>query len=328
MKTSSQIREKTVIQKIYLALLEVFWSYSPQRSFYESMMKIDFKLGDKRQNLMQLCFSQLASWPILFVGLFVYFDPTKHNWNLQKFLLSWLGSENSFSYFLLDGRLEPMLIVFALFFVLEWIVRAENWLISIVLLMASRSDIHFHLAFSAIFAIYLARNGYLWWFGVDLTSESQKIWQQITRLLLFNWLVVLALNLYLLQQLHLNRYFSASASENRLEFLFLVLILNVFFGQFLLSIWGHFYFQKKSDPSELPTYYSTTQWILRFKMSFRLNNQLKTLVQKQIEHHESSLQHLLEVSDLGRGIKLNDLQKVLNSELTSLKLAASRLTVQ
>ena len=63
-------------------------------------------------------------------------------------------------------------------------------------------------------------------------------------------------------------------------------------------------------------------------MSFRLNNQLKTLVQKQIEHHESSLQHLLEVSDLGRGIKLNDLQKVLNSELTFLKLAASRLTVQ
>ena len=59
------------LKEILLALQEVFLSYTPERSFTQSMIKFDFKLGPERSNLMQLCFSNLAAWPLFFILLLI-----------------------------------------------------------------------------------------------------------------------------------------------------------------------------------------------------------------------------------------------------------------
>jgi hypothetical protein len=272
---------------------------------------------------MQLCFAQLANWPLYLVLVAIYFDPTKYMWTLQKTL----GDNSSLGFYLLDGRLANMLIFFLVFFFIEWILRKEFLLIAIIFYFLVKSDLHVHLALAAILGIYISRCTYLWWFYVDLESLTRKIWKTTTLIQLGAIFFVSIGSLYGLDFLQQNRYFSATSAENRFEFLLGVIFSFHLITQLILVVWGHFSLQKKSDPSFLPVYYSTTTWILRFKMSFLLKNNLKDVVAKVLQSHLKSYEQMKEIKDLGLGVKVSSIEETLNKEIVFLQLASSRLTV-
>ncbi len=309
---------------IIAAVKEALLSFFPNRSYYEAMMKYDFKIGLPRQNLMQLCFSPLAAWTLFVLLGLVYIDPTKYFFSLQKAL----GPESYMSTFLLSGQVSIMMGSFFVFYFLEWILRKEYLLVVLVFYFLAKSDIHIHLATSAILGIYFSKSCYLWWFHVDLESESRKIWKAVTNLLLLNWLIISIITLLSLDYLQANHFFSGSMAQNRFEFLLLV-IFAMYLGVFLLlSLWGHFFARRKIEPSLLPIYYSTEKWILRFKMSAYLKRLLKVRIDAVLPEHLKSSEKFAEIKDQSPGLSLSYLVTTLKKEISYLQEASSRLTIE
>lgn len=311
-----------MIQQIINAIKDAVLSYSPARSLIESMMKYDFKLGDTRTHLMQLCFSSLASWPLILILTAIYFDPFKYSWSLVKLF----SEQNLFVLFLLDGHLSSMLIFFFAFFVLEWILRKEYFLLAIVFYFLNRSELHIHLAVIAVLATYFSRICYLWWLTVDVESESKKIWKAVSILQALAWLIVVVSSLNALDYLQSNHLFNEGSDLNRYSFLALIVLLYHVFSHLFLSLWGHFYFQKVVEPSNLPTYYSTSQWILRFNMSYYLQSLLKPQIAQQLEKHIERERQFVELKAQSPALAKFAVGAVLRKEIAFLKEANLRLT--
>lgn len=304
------------------SLTEVALSFSVQRSEIESMMKVDFKIGHERTNLMQLCFSTLAAWPLFILIAILYFEPTKASWSLQQSLSQ--GSEVAF--WLLDGRLENMALFFGIFFILQWIFRQEFFFISVVFYFLLKSDIHFHVAIASISAIIFSRSCYLWSMHLALKSFSKKIWKTFTSLQLVGWLVGSVISFLLVDQLEVNRYFSESITENRFEMALLSLGIIYFFQFLSVCVWGHFSFQQKKEPTDFPICYSTTAWILRFKMRSSFKKQIKEQTEKYLALHQQNLEELKSIKDLSPVSIPFQINQVLQTEIEYLKTASSRLT--
>lgn len=312
-----------MIQYLKNALSEVLLSFSIQRCQVEAMMKIDFKIGHERTNLMQLCFSNLAGWPLLLLIAILYFDPTKNSWSLQQ-----LFQQNmTVSFWLLDGRLGNMALFFGAAFFLQWIFRQETVFTAVIFYFLLKSDIHFHLAVSAISGIVFARSCYLWWMHTDVKSRYRKIWVTFTTLQLAGWLVASVFVFYMIDNLQFSGYFSESVSMNRFEFTLWSLII-IYFTQFLFSsLWGHLSFQKVKEPSEFPICYSTTTWILRFKMRPYFKKQIKDQTAKYLLLHEQNLEELKSIKDLSPVSIPAQITNILQTEIEYLKTASSKLTI-
>lgn len=309
------------------ALSEVFLSFSIQRCQLEAMMKLDFKVGTERAQFMQLCFSSLAAWPLFIVLGLLYLDPTKNDWSLQKIFTEQL----ELIFWLLDGRLQNMILIFILFFIIQWLFRQEYLFISIVFYFLLKSDLHFHLAISAVAAILLSRSCYLWWLHVDLKSQSRKVWTFFSALQILGVMVGVTLGLVGIDYLQFNRYFSESILVNRAEVLVLMLTL-IYFLQFLFSsLWGHFSFKNsKNDFREsknFPVYYSSAEWILRFKMRPYFKKILKDQTEKYLILHQQNLNELKGIKDLSPVSIPYQITQVLETEISYLKIASSRLTI-
>lgn len=312
-----------MIQFLKIALNEVFLSFSVQRCQIEAMMKIDFKIGHERTNLMQLCFSNLAGWPLLLIIGILYFDPTKASWSLQQ-----LFQQNmTVSFWLLDGRFGNMLIFFGFAFFLQWIFRQETFFIALVFYFLLKSDIHFHTAVSAISGIIFARCCYLWWMHTDVISFHRKIWVAFTTLQLAGWLVGSLIIFCMMDSMQFSGYFSESVSMNRFEFT-LWALLTIYFFQFLFSsIWGHFNFKKSKEPTEFPICYSTSSWILRFKMRPYFKKLIKDQTEKYLLLHQQNLEELKSIKDLSPVSIPAQITNVLQTEIEYLKMASSKLTI-
>lgn len=312
-----------MIRKIKNALIEVILAFTPSRSHLEAMMRLDFKIGDERTNFMQLCFSNLAAWPLFVLAFVLYFDPNRFSWSLQKLLLSRQVS----AFFLLDGRPQNMILFFLVFFFIQWILRVEFLLIGIIFYFLLKSDLHLHLALAAILAIIFSKNCYLWWFHTDLRSRSHHIWKVISGLQLFGSFLGGLFSLYLLQVFYFKGYFSESISANRFETLILFLFI-IYFLPFILSLgWGHFYFKKKFNPTEFPIHYSTANWILRFKMRPYFKKKLLDQTLKYLEIHQKNLEDLAAIKDLSPVSIPFKIGEILKTEISLLKMASSRLTI-
>lgn len=310
------------MKKIMAALKDVLLSYGPGRSFVEAMIKFDFKIGEAHTNLMQVCFSNLASWPLIPLLLLIYFDPFKFSWSL----VGLLSFENPIVLFLLDGRLTGMLIFFLLFFVLEWVIRNEYFFIGLVFYFLNRNELHIHLATMALLAVYVSRICYLWWLSVDSESETRKIWKSVSILQFVAWLFVAFAAVAALDYLQINHLFTQSGEMTRFGFLCVTVLLYHGFSHLFLSLWGHFYFQRKPEPSQLSTYYSTANWILRFNMSNYLRSLLKARISQQLEKHLASETQYLELKKLNPGLSHFSVGSVLGREISFLKEAGLRIS--
>ncbi len=310
------------MKEILAAIKDVFLSYSPGRSFIEAMMKFDFKVGEVRTHLMQLCFSNLASWPLIPLLFLLAIDPFKFSWSLAGLL----SDDNPFVLFLLDGRMMPMLVVFAIFFVFEWIFRKEYLLLALVFYFLGKNEMHVHLATMAVFALYLSRICYLWWLSVDSVSETKVIWKSVSGLQFLAWIVVLIVSVSALDYIQINYLFSKTGELTRFNFLCIALILYQGCSHLFLSFWGHFYFKKKLDPSKLPTYFSTANWILRFSMSDHLRSLLKARIVEQLKKHEVSASQFEELKISSPGLGHFSVGNVISKETEYLKEASLRIS--
>lgn len=304
------------------AVKEALLSFTPARSLIESMMKYDFRIGEPRGQLMQLCFSNLAAWPLALVIALVAWDPFGRAWSL----VAQLGFESPVVLFLLNGRPLPMLAVFALMFFLEWIFRKEYILLGLVFYLLGRSELHIHLATVAVLGVYLARICYLWWLAVDCESRTRRLWQWASSLQLLAWGVAAVMALNALDYLQVNHLFNEAGGMSRFRFLILVVGLYHVFSHLFLCLWGHFSFQRAADPAQLPVYYSTAAWILRFSMSHHLQNLLRGQVAAQLEKHQAHQRDLAQLKSQSPGLATLPVGEVLQREILHLKEANLRLT--
>lgn len=312
-----------MIQLLTSSLTQVFKTASIQRSQLESMMKVDFKIGHERENLMQLCFSNLAAWPLMLLIGLIYFASPLVNMSLQQLL----QNKVEIIFWFLDGRTQNAILFFILFFVLQWVFRLETFFIALLFFGVAKSDIHFHLALSSLAAIILSRGCYQWWLHTDLESQTRRTWIMTSALQLLGWVVATIVIIALLNQMHLLGYFAESATVNRFEFLFLALILFYFFQFLFTCIWGHFNFQKAKEPTDFPIHYSTATWILRFKLRNTFKKQLLEQAEKYVQLHQQNLDDLKSInSDLGPVSIPAKIAKVLQQEIEYLKMACSKLT--
>lgn len=310
------------MKQIIIALKEVFLSYTPERSFLESIVKIDFKIGDYKTNMIQLCFSNLASWPLVIIGLLIYFDPFKYSWSLVNVL----SFTNPVVLFLLNGQMLSMISFFIIFFVLQWLFRREFLLQGLILYFTNRSELHIHLAVVGVLAIYLSRICYLMWLSLDSISHTRTVWQAVGKLQLVAWLVSAILVMSTIDYIQVRHLFKEGTELSRFNFLCVAIIVYHSTSHLFLSLWGHFYVQLKKDPSQLYTYFSTARWILRFDPSYHFQTLLKNRISDQIEQHEKSMVQYEELKTLNKNIALSSVHHVLAQEITFLKEAQLRLS--
>jgi hypothetical protein len=176
-----------------------------------------------------------------------------------------------------------------------------------------------------VMGVYLSRICYLWWLSVDVESDTKKIWKAVSQLQFVAWIVVLLIAVNALDYMQINHLFNDS-DLSRFRFLAVILLLYHAFSHLFLSLWGHFYFQKKKEPSHLPVHYSSANWILRFRMSYYLQKLLKACIAEQIPKHSESQAQFAELRQINPGLSQFSLGDVLGREMGFLKEANLRLT--
>jgi hypothetical protein len=312
----------STIKTMLKAIREVVLLLSPANALIESMMRYDFKIGDQRQTSMQMCFAYIAAWPLLLAAFLIAVDPFKNSWSLTRLLTD----DNSFLYFLLDGHTQTMLIFFFTFFVAEWLIRSEQVLVVVLLYFLNRGELHVHLAITATLGIYLSRICYQWWAVFDLSGRSRFIWNRVNQIQFACWLAAAAFSMFALDYMTGNRFFEYNGLLTRLNFVMAMLVMLFAGTQFFLILWGHFYFNRPLDPSALPISYSTARWVLRFKLSGHLKDDLSRTVEQQIQKSNIRLNELATLKQEAPLVDLNHLQYALRAEIDYLKEARTRIS--
>lgn len=310
-----------MIQVVKTALKQVFCCLSPSQSQLQAMTKIDFKMADARTNWMQLCFSALACWSLLFMLLIIYLLPG------AGFPLLHSLSQNNLDiiFWLLDGRVVNMALFFVLFFLLQWIFRIKYFWIIIIFNFLMTSELHFHLALAALVGVFAGHDVWMWWLHRKLESDARKIWKMAMTLQILALFASAVTILWALQAMHLNGFFAASATANRPEF-YLYSLVVIYFLQFVfISIWGHFRFQQKREPANFPICYSTAAWLKNIKLQSKFKKILSEHVHSRVQLHQINLDELVTIKDLSPVSIPSMISKILQAELQHLKLAASLL---
>ncbi len=306
------------------ALRTVFIALSSSRCQQEAMIKIDFKIGEARANWMQLCFAALADWPLVGLLIFLYFSSTIFSWTLQKTF----QNQTDFVFWLLDGRIANMSLFFVMFFVLQWALRNEVLLINALFYFLLKSDIHFYLALSALTGIFISQNLSMWWLHRKLVSDARNIWRTATALELLGSALGGLFIFCGLQYLQFNGFFSSSAAANRSEFFFYAFIFVKFLQFLLTTVWGHFRFQRKIEPTNFPICYSTSRWLGKINLRADFKKLVLQQVQSRIQLHQKNLDELVSIKDLGPVSIPFKISQILQAELSFLKIACSRLTIE
>lgn len=323
------MQNEKLSNQVISAITSVLKTFSASRAMMESMMAIDFKMDELRDALMRMSFASLASWPVVLMLIYFCFDPTRSIWSLQGFLSK---IDSQVGLWLYEVSIGSLTIVFLFFFLIEWFLRKEYWLVFIILFLQSRSDIHLTFSLVAFLAIYFSQSCYLWWFHIELKSVTLKRWLGLTNGLYISWLISTCLTLAGYFYLQKKGYFSFSITANRYEFLFLSIFLFYFLRFFVSSIWGHFYYQKwistKLEPTDLQIHYSTTTWLLRFKMQRKFKALLKEKINTVLPDYDQKLSDYLKLKDQGPVSIPDTVIKAFQQEWEYLKLASQRLAVK
>lgn len=311
-----------MIRQIQLALRSVLVPFSVEKAQTEALIKVDFKIGDERIALMELCFSNCSIWPLYIFAILISGTPA--DWNFQKLF----QQNQELIFLLLDGRSQMMILTFILLFSIEFLIHQELLLLGLILYLLSKADIHLNLAFAAVVAIIFSRSVSMCFKQRKLISRIKFIWKTFSYLQLIGVLLGAAVNIFLLQTLQFQGYFSSTFNDNRTQSL-LLFITTIYFFQFtLVSIWGHFYAKKVKEPTDFPTQYSSAEWLkkTRLRNSFKLI--LFEQVIKYIGLHQKRFEEFSALKDLSPVSIPFKITEILKTELSYLKMASSRLTVK
>lgn len=329
-----------VIKMIFLAIKNSLLSKSFNKNAQLSLLKIDFKFQEFRNNLMQLCFSNFSNWPFLIVMLVVLLISKMTTFSILN-LLTYFNDfvfkvPYQVQFLFLDGQSSNMFLFGSLFFLIQIVFNKESLVLLLIFLLISQSEIHLNLAIISFLSVFYASTVIRFTKLKNLVSDVRKIWMQFNFIILLANVIASFFTLEILNYLYINHFFSNSIKENRVEFLILIWILFQSIQLFCAIIWGHFYFKIQKDPALIPIHYSTSNW---FPISF-LNVDFKTFLKTSLnevqKNHELLLKQINEMNliDQSRDRKnssvsyLNlNLEPIIKTELNYLNRARSRLTL-
>lgn len=285
------------------------------------MVRWDFKEGGARENLMQLCFSSLASWLLLLFLLIISALPGTivPIVSLDRF------AENSLLLFLLDGYILNMAVFAVAVFVLTWLFRMETFLILLIAVLIKISWLHINLAVAGVLAVLLSAICYRWWAVMDIKSEARRVWNSIHRLQLVAFVITFSAGMYYLDFIQVNHLFSEQGL-NRIHFLAGIVAGYYALNFLMMSVYGHFYFNRQVEPQQMQVYFSTANWILRFRFSRAMTDVLRKKAEAEILKHQDHLKNFLELKTSSPGLATLPLEKVLLSEIDHLKEAILRFS--
>jgi hypothetical protein len=306
-----------VIKSAAAAMLSLSFS----KSMLESMMRWDFKEGSARENLMQLCFSSLGSWFIILLTLVVSVLPPE----LLPLHASDQFSDYSLVHFMLNGYFLNMIAFAAAAFVLTWLFRFENILLLIIALLVKFSWLHINSAVAGVLSVLLSALCYRWWAVMDIKSEARRIWNSLHQIQMISFLVTFSASLYFLDFVQLNGLFSEHGF-NRVQFLAALLAGYYALNFLMMSVFGHFYFHRKIEPQHLQVYFSTANWILRFRFKREVNETLRKKAETEIVKHQDHLKNFIDLKTSSPGLATLPIENVLLSEIDHLKEAILRFS--
>ena len=315
-----------------MKLAELFFYRSFPQMAMESMQLIDFKIGDLRRNLIRMCVSPLAAWPLIILTVLFYFDPTKTLWSLQGFLTKNASETNALGFWLYQTSLGYLVAVSLVFFLAEWLFRIEYWLVSLLLILQARGDVHLLVSIAGLMGIYLAQTSYLGWFFIELKGQTKKFWLSFTSILYIAFFLSAVTIVWMYHYLLNQGYFSISIYVNRYEFLIFSLLIIYALRLVFELFWGHFAYKKLSqqskDPSELNIFYSTVSWLLRYKMSLETKQKLQNHVDEVLKSYHEQNAQLRQIKDQSPVLLPAELRSGFNQQYEYLKPASQRLSVQ
>lgn len=309
------------MKPVVRSALSAMMSLSFTKNMLESMISWDFKEGNPRDNLMQLCFSSLASWLVILLTLIISVLPPE----FLPLQVSDATTEGSVLFFFLDGHLINMFVIATAAFVFTWLFRLESLLILVTAFAVKQSWLHINSATAATLATLLSSLCFRWWAVMDIKSEARRVWNSVHQIQMIAFLATLSASLYFLDYLQINGLFSEH-SFNRTQFL-AALITNYYAVSFLgMALFGHFYFRRKTEPQELPLYFSTANWILRFRFSHDLRTLLKKKAEAEMTKHQDHLKKFNELKKSSPGLSTLPIEKTLLCEIENLKEAILRFS--
>lgn len=258
---------------IFTQIKEVIKKWGSQQAEHEAIVSFDFKVLQKKEALMQLCFSPLANGVVLFFMILFYVNPFRY----QLQLLS--GATGLLSFLYTPQWTTGLIIglVASYFFRLHWS------LIVIVLYFVSQAEVNTLLASTIIMGIFFGEILRRLKLSMRMKTETKKIFLIYTGLqfLVLVLTVYLSLNLYQL----MNNFglFSRTIFAYRYEFISMSLIGYILLQLFINGIWGHFYSKLVEDSSVLKIYYSTGPLLNKMNLGSTLKKKILAIAQIKLD---------------------------------------------
>ncbi|MFN3455160.1 MAG: hypothetical protein ACK41T_09400 [Pseudobdellovibrio sp.] len=268
-----------MIKMMYNQIFNTLKSCSIYKNQHESFVTFDFYRDQRRASLMRLCFSPLSSW-IVFAALSLFFIPMlRYGFSLSQLL----GLENVVVNALYGGSLEWFLVMALIFFVTAFLFRAEFLILIFIGIFISRGDLHLIVALGFVCSVFLARPFLNLKLSFKVQSEIRKILWQISGLEIISIIISTGISYSLYDYFRYNGYYSQSMFANRYETF--ILWLAVFYAVELLvtSLWGHFYYQFKREPSRISLRYSTALILKKLSLSERFKAQVLTDINVKLD---------------------------------------------
>ncbi len=249
-------------------------SFSILKNQHQALVTLDFDKTQRREALMRLCFSPLAAWPLVLVLVFFIINPLRYHFSLSQRL----GMDNVFvqALFGMDWLLAVALA--AIVFTISYFSRKEFMLIAIVGFLISQGDMNLFVGLMLLACIILARILLNLRWVRFLESYSKSAWFVTCSLSFLVWAGAVHMSFELYKYLLQQGFFSQSMYANRLEFFILALCLYYGLELVVLSVWGHFYTQKKSDPSDYAIKYSSSRLLNKLSLGKAFKEDLKDQV--------------------------------------------------
>lgn len=249
-------------------------SGSVLKNQHQAVVTLDFDKTQRHQALMRLCFSPLAAWPLLLALLVFMINPLRYHLSLSQIL----GVENIVVQLLFGMDWLFAGFISLAFFLITYFFKLELALLAFTGYLLSQGDMHLFLGIVLLACILLARIlTNLRWVGF-LESYTKSVWLVTSCLSFAAWALSAYFSFELYKMLLQGGYFTQSMYTNRLETFILIVCIYYGLELIILSVWGHFYVQKKSEPSEFLVQYSTSRILKKLHLGKAFKAKLKEKV--------------------------------------------------
>jgi len=250
------------------------------------LIGFDLSEENRRSYLMRMCFAPVTSVYVFLVLLILYFNPIKFHYTLTQ----GLGIDHLLVRILFGENLWTTSLLVVLFFALSIFTHVEVLWISLLGLLQSQGDIHIELSILCLCAVFYGRSIRNFSYINKAEGLTNMTWKFLSGVTFFAHSVSVYIVINLLRYLVQNGYFSATMYVNRFEFFAMVIFIFYFTELVMLSVWGHFFYQKLSQIQNISRYlvrYSCYKFLQKFKLEQSEKMVLLQFIEKKLESKQN-----------------------------------------